>query len=227
MIKKNSLKIKKTKRVLSRIPLIPEKVVLIKESRPVVPILNDQGEVVLYGNESGQRLSYDEERVFSERVISNEDQEKILHFVGSGVGLKTSLKELDIPWSAYVRNLRDNKGFRDAMEKSRKSRTHYTHEKFYEDDIRLVTNLNISDASDEELKVIKTKLALISKKQDILSNFKKEDDPERFGVHYSKSQNFNKTVVDFRVEIPDDIVKEVKAKFSPTVSAEGDIQIRG
>ena len=129
---------------------------------------------------------------------------------------ETHTKALEIAGVSRASHRRwlKNYDYRSMIDEARSARADIVHEKFYEDEIK---NIPKAEGTDEE------HFKNLIKKQKVVSAFKQEDSPERYGVKHEKKAV--KTTGDYSLNltIDDKVLDEVKRRFTPALNEEGEI----
>ena len=172
---------------------------------------------------------------FTERSIElfHEGKANILcQALALGDTLSISLQKAKITSASFLHWKKTNIEFTNLMEKARELRAEFVHESFYANEKEKLLESTDTLLQNTEGDSLKEKsinamhiLKLLEKKQSILTNFKQEDAPTRFGVKYSKQSNRVEGSFAFEATVDPEIMKLIQKNFTPIINQEGDIEL--
>ena len=198
----------------------------------VVVIMGDDGIVKRYDSATGKEIDEAKLQMFPVELFDKEKASVLFYQIATGVDFTEALEQSKISPKSFVHWRKTNVDFSNLIDKARDMRSEFIHEKFLSEErdtllssvagvvSKMVAGgMNEKDAINYTNKLYKA----IDKKQSILSRFKEEDSPTRFGVKYSKKSTRVEGSFSFEATVSDEVKEAVVKKFTPQLNEEGDI----
>ena len=212
-----------TKPELPGTPIVEDK----KEDREIpqyFPVVDQDGMTKFYSTLTGEEINVKiEEKKSLYEPYNAHKALVIVEAIGRGDKLTDALKEAKLTRREYSHWSRQVPEFQNALQSARESRANTVHDMFYEDYLYDVVN-NPPDLDDPHAnKAHRDKLNTIAKTQQILSKFKLEDNPYRYGVQYQKMQVNNDTRFEMNIQVDQKTIDLLQDKFAPVIDTSGDV----
>lgn len=187
-------------------------------------ILDKNGSERIY-DEQGTRLSKGDvtPRSFSGFRLKKK-KEQLINHVANGGSIVEFLRLSGVTYAQYVKWKSADIKFASAVELARVERANVVHEKFYENNIRQVADVSVSEFEDEEQENnFKKKLSLIKSVQGLLDKHKAQDAPRRFGSRVESDVMLGN--VEIHANIPKDALDKIVNVYTPVVDKAGRIVV--
>ena len=193
----------------------------------VTIVMDSDGKVRKYNVATGEAIDEVKLKTFPIEVF-NEDKANIFFYILSqGTSFKKALRDSKISYKSFVYWRKTNLEFGNLVDKAREMRSEMLHEEFYSSNIELllteVDDLKNKEGESLSLTEVKSRIDILEKRQRILSKFKEEDAPTRFGVKYSKQSNRVEGSFSFEATVPEKVLELIEENFTPILNEEGEI----
>ena len=180
-------------------------------------------------SEGGGYLPYDKERV-----------EMFLQLISSGLSVKKSLGQLNIPYTSYIRWRAERPEFGSQIESARTLRAEAMNEEHYERDILRLLETDLGEMKDPsfmsseekkehllKLDILKKGMGLIRQKQEVIHKALEKEAPSRYSkfVRMDSGHSIASLEIEFN-KVPEEMRKLVEG-YRPEISSEGGLVVRG
>ena len=192
----------------------------------LVPILDSTGKVVYCDNDTGKVIE-DYNRDVETKIFQpfcKKKAEAFATLIAQGRAQSEVMEILGLNRSTITNWKMNNPDFSNLIELARANRADQIHETEYENSIKYIAETDPLSLDEEELETFKKHLSLIQQRSKLLSDFKKQDSPNKFGTKKDAiNNNINLNSLTFNAELSPEVEKLVRQNFTPVVNAEGSI----
>lgn len=198
------------------------------EQRELVPILDRTGKTAMFDKNTGEILKTLEpkEKTTLYHPFTKERADAFASLIAQGFSQKRACGALGISEASVANWRNQSPDFCTLLEHAKSNRAEFIHEKQYEDSVTYLQSVKPQDLDEEGMKEFEQHLKLIQKKTKLLSEFKKQDAPHKFG---GKSEvavnNLSLTHLAFNAKISPELETMVRSNFMPKISNEGIIDL--
>lgn len=188
-------------------------------------VLNSKGEEEYYDSDGNRVSRGDITPTEYEGPMLKKRKDEMVTYVANGGSITEYLQIVGIPYAQYVKWRSADVKFAASVEMARAERANVTHEKFYQKNIKKLTEVDLSELNEDEYSDLKQDLSVIRRMQTILNEHKAQDSPKRFGAKGEQD------VMIGNVEIHSHIKKEdlqsIVEVYTPHVDKGGKIVVQG
>ena len=197
----------------------------LEKEKNLIPILED-GNIIYIDEKTGQVA---DNNINNTKLFDKYNPKKAKMFLtlfSQGIDREEALDTLGISRHTFLYWQKTEPVFLTSLDEARTIRAFDVHDTFYEKEVKPLSQINIAQLSPDEAKEYLHNLKAVEKKQTILSKYKQEESPRRYHTSSAHLTGSISQDIEFKVSVPDDIMKKVKGTFTPTVASDGDIVLQ-
>ena len=194
---------------------------LRKCKRETIETYDNQGKRKLWDKLTGELVA-ESVPVFTNALFDGSIASSLCGMISNGISLSHAVKSLNVPRWVVTSWLHNHSDFREAFMAAKAQRALWTHEELFENEIKPLSEVSITNETDnEEIIRWEKKTKAIQKKQAVLALHNTIDAPSVFGSH----PDVGGTNVTFNCVVDEEVLKKLSQKFTPKLKADDTIVV--
>ena len=191
-------------------------------------MVGQSGRLVMYDSETNEVVSklVPEEHSKLFTPFTDELANAYANLIAQGYSKKKACNLLNISEATISQWRMDSPDFCTLLDHAKSNRAEFIHESEYEQSIEYIRSVDPTRLSEEDLALFNKHLDTIKKKTKLLSNFKKQDAPSKFGGKAEqKVGTLSLNQLNFNAKLSPEAEEMIKTQFMPKITPEGGVDL--